>query len=175
MSDESDGAPSGGRRAAQGADLIIQVLAAGFTIYFLADTWNLTWEAKANGLVIGTLLLALTAIQLVRMGLDAAAHRTSLRLGAFAERSPTQFQRLALVAILIIWLATISWLGTTLSLALVMAASMWVLGVRSWNTLAIASTGTAAGVYVLFILLLGSRLPHGIVEHLIARLSGGGT
>jgi hypothetical protein len=173
MSDENGGTDPAGQRSAAGADLVIPLLAAAFTIYFLADTWSLTWEAKANGVVIGTLLLLLIAVQLVRIGLDVAAGRASLGLGALAERSPAQVQRLVLIAILSMWVATIAWTGTTLSLVLVMAASMWVLGVRDWKMLAAASIGTAAAVYVVFILLLESRLPRGVIENGISALFGG--
>ena len=161
-------------RTARGADLIIPVLAAAFTIYFLASTWRLTWEAKANGVVVGGLLLVLIAVQLVRIGLGVGAGRYSLGLGEFLARSPAQAQRLGLIAILIMWIATISWLGTTISLVLVMAASMLVLGVRNWTTLALASLGTAACVYIVFILALRSRLPRGLFEDMMARLIAGG-
>lgn len=174
MDPENPGMEPHVTRSAQGADLIIPVMAAGFTIYFLASTWRLTWEARANGVAIGALLLVLIAIQLVRIGVGVAAGRYSPAFGGFVAPSPAQAQRLALIAILIVWIATIPWFGTTLSLVLVMAASMWVLGVRSWKTLASVSLGTAACVYLLFILMLRSRLPRGLFEDMVARLITGG-
>ena len=43
----------GDERPALGADLIIPGLALAFTTYYLITTLNLTWEAKANGVVVG--------------------------------------------------------------------------------------------------------------------------
>lgn len=42
------------RNAQLGADLIIPVLAAGFTLYYLISSSNLVWEARANGTVVGS-------------------------------------------------------------------------------------------------------------------------
>ena len=39
-------------RPAVGADLIIPGLAVAFTTYYLIGTASLTWEAKANGVVV---------------------------------------------------------------------------------------------------------------------------
>jgi hypothetical protein len=66
----------------------------------------------------------------------------------------------------------IPWLGTTLGLFLVMMASMWVLGVREWRTLIGTAFAVAATVYILFIALLDSRLPTGLVERLLSSLLG---
>ena len=60
--------PENGKPARQaiGADLIIPALAVIFTLYYCSTIWELNWEAKANGLAIGALLLLLVAIFLVK-------------------------------------------------------------------------------------------------------------
>ena len=68
-------------RPAVGADLIIPVLAVAFTTYYLIGTASLTWEAKANGVVVGLLLYALVAVQLVRIGLRIVRRETTLGFG----------------------------------------------------------------------------------------------
>lgn len=161
-------------RPALGADLIIPLLAAVFTIYFLVSTAHLTWEARANGVLIGTLLLTLVMIQIVRIGIRLASGNATLGLGEFASWTPTQKRRLALLATLIVFVVLVPWLGTTLSLILVMAASLWVMGVREPRTLIVVPLLTAGAVYLVFIVLLQSRLPRGIVEQLISWALGAG-
>ncbi len=163
---------TGRRESALGADLIIPVLALALTVYFLVTTTNLVWEARANGTVVGVSLLALIAVQFVRTYRRRQAGEGTWSLGEIAEWSPAQGQRLALLAILIVFIAVIPWLGTTFGLFLVMLASMYVLGVRQPKTLLGVSFGVAITVYVLFIALLQSRLPAGPVEHLLRPLFG---
>ena len=56
-------------KKALGADLVIPALALGFAAYFFVSIADLAWEAKANGVVIGGILVGLIAIQLVRVTL----------------------------------------------------------------------------------------------------------
>ena len=175
MTSGSDGGSPAGRKPARGADFIIPVLAAGFTIYFLVSTGDLTWEAKANGVVIGTILLAFVLIQVIRLGAQIRSGQVGAGLGDIAAWSPVQAKRLGIVVVLTLFVATIGVLGTTLGLFLAMAASMWVMGVRSWRVLLGISFLTATTVYVLFVVLLGARMPEGLVEHALAALAGGGT
>ena len=42
-----------------GADAVIPALAAAFAAYFFVDIADLAWEAKANGVLIGTILVVL--------------------------------------------------------------------------------------------------------------------
>jgi hypothetical protein len=173
MQARDDRPPRADPKPARGADFIIPVLAAGFTIYFLASTAELTWEAKANGVVIGTLLLVLVLVQVIRLGLQIRAGEVSGSLGEIAAWSLPQARRLGLIAVLALFVATIQWIGTTLGLFLAMAASMWVMGVRSWKVLLGVSFAAAASVYILFIFLLGARMPEGVVERALAALAGG--
>jgi hypothetical protein len=159
-------------RPGLGADLIIPVLAAAFTIYYLVSTFGLVWEARATGTLIGVCLLVLTFLQILQAVVRARSGRATLGFGSLFERSTVQSQRLAILLILIAFVAVIPWLGTTLGLFLVMMASMWVLGVREWRTLIGTAFAVAATVYILFIALLDSRLPTGLVERLLSSLLG---
>ena len=160
-------------RPALGADLIIPLLAVAFTTYYLVSTAHLTWEAKANGVVIGILLYALIAVHLVRIGLRVARGEATLRLGELVDFDRPQKQRIALVAITALYIAALPWTGTSLGLFLTMFAMMWVLGERSWRMLIGVSLATTATVYLLFIVFLQTRLPEGPVERLLLWLSGG--
>jgi hypothetical protein len=162
-------------RSALGADLIIPALAAAFTIYFLVTTAQFDWEAKANGVVIGTALLVLVAGQVVRTFVNVARGRSHLSFGELGEISPEQGRRLALIAVLCAFVATIDLLGTSLGLFLSMVASMWILGVRNIRRLLAVALITITTVYLLFFAFLESRLPEGIVENAINAVTGGGT
>jgi hypothetical protein len=160
--------------AALGADLIIPVLAAAFTVYFLVDSAPLVWEARANGTVIGVILLVLVAVQIGRIAVLRRAGAGTLGFGDLAATDHVQFQRIALLVMLAIFIALIPWLGTTLGLFLVMMGTMWVLGVRSLRQLVAISSATALTFYLLFIAFLQTRLPPGPIERLLAPLLGGG-
>ncbi|WP_158046297.1 hypothetical protein [Skermanella pratensis] len=162
------------RNAQLGADLIIPVLAAGFTLYYLISSSNLVWEARANGTVIGVVLLALIAVQVVRIVLNLRNGTGSLGFGDLGRWTPAQGQRLALIGVLILFIVTIPWLGTTLGLFLVMLAAMWILGLRQPVTLLAVAGGVAASVFLVFIVLLGARFPPGPVERVVVPLLGGG-
>jgi hypothetical protein len=157
-----------------GADLIIPLLASGLTAYFLITTFDLAWEAKITGTFIGAVLLALCATHFARIGLRIASGRGSLSFGELLSDTLFNRQRLALVALAILFIATIQSLGTTLGLFLLLVASMWVMGVRSIGVLFGVAFLTAAVVYLLLIYLLGSRLPQGPIEKTLAAMWGAG-
>ena len=44
-----------------GQELIIPLMAVGFTAYYFWTVQELAWEAKANGIIIGAILVGLAA------------------------------------------------------------------------------------------------------------------
>ena len=179
MSDKQAGAGADrprheAERPALGVDLIIPGLAVAFTTYYLVGTLDLTWEAKANGVVVGVLLYVLIALQLVRIGRRVASGEATLGLGALATFDTAQKQRVALVVITALFILTLPWIGVSIGLFLTMLASMWVLGERSWRVLIGLSVLTSATVYLLFVMFLQTKLPTGPIEALIDWLAGGG-
>jgi hypothetical protein len=168
-SDENQPAPE-----PLGADLIIPVLACALAAYYFVTTIDLTWEAKATGLFIGAVLAALCVGHFVRLGLRLASRRGSLAIGELISNDHFNRQRFGLVALVILFIASIQWVGTTLGLFLVLVGCMLVMGVRSIRMLVGVSFVTAAVVYLLLIYLLSSRLPHGPIEKLLSSMSGGG-
>jgi hypothetical protein len=166
--------PEEEQRPALGADLIIPAMAAAFTIYFLVSTNHFVWEAKANGVVIGVTLLALLAIQVLRIFLNVRAGRGTLSLGDIIAPTRAQGQRVALVVILALFVGSISWLGTTLALYLAMTASMLALDVRRPRELFLVPFLTSLFVYLVFVVLLPTRMPEGVIENLVSAIAGGG-
>jgi putative tricarboxylic transport membrane protein len=165
----SPSGPSGGK-APLGADLVIPALALGFAVYFFFSIAELSWEAKANGVLIGAILVSLVAIQLVRVGVQVARGRANLgfeRLWAPRDALP---RRMGLVLITVAFIVAIRWAGLTLSLFVALAAALYLMGVRKPVPLVAVPLAVAASAYLLFIAALDSDLPRGPVEQLLAAL-----
>ena len=158
------------RKAALGADLVIPALALGFAIYFFFSIADLAWEAKANGVVLGTVLLALLALQIGRVALRLARGEADLRMDPIWLPRDVLLKRAGMILVTIGFIAVLQWLGLTLSLLVAMAIALRVMGVRKITTVLWVSFAVAASAYALFIAVLDSAFPHGPVELLLARL-----
>jgi hypothetical protein len=161
--------PAAGK-APLGADLVIPALAAVFAIYFFASIADLAWEAKANGVLIGTVLVVLIAIQVARVGLRVARGAADLRFDPLWVPREVLPQRIGLVLLTVVFIATIRWLGLALGLFLALAAALYLMGVRKRSHLVLVPLAVAAAAYGLFIAALDSDLPRGPVEHLLTLL-----
>lgn len=157
-----------------GQELIIPALAVGFTAYYFWTVQELAWEAKANGIVIGGILLVLVAILLVRIGWRVARRHASLRVTLGGERR-TNLVRLGLLGVTVAFLLLLQVLGTTIALALMLLACMWLLGARHWPSMLGVAIVTPLLVWATLIVGLGTRFPAGPFEHAMAALLGLGT
>jgi hypothetical protein len=158
------------QKAPLGADLVIPVLALAFAIYFFWSIADLSWEAKANGVVIGAVLVGLVAVQLGRIARDVAQGRGDLRTDPLWQPREVLFKRIGMVLVTVAFIVLLQLAGLTLSLLVCMAAALAIMGVRKLPTLLAISFGVAAAAYLLFIAVLDSAFPHGPIEHLLARL-----
>jgi hypothetical protein len=170
---DSDIADERGSRAPLGADLIIPVLACCVTGYYVVSTVDLVWEAKATGILVGAILVALCLAQFARIGKQVASGGASLGLGGLIEPTVFNRQRFGLLALVMLFVLTIHWVGTTLGLFLLLIGGMWLLGVRGIRALVGVAAVTAAAVHLLLITLLDSRLPKGVLGTVLSALSGG--
>lgn len=155
---------------ALGADLVVPLLALAFATYFLVSIRELAWEAKANGVIIGTLLLLLVAAQLTRIVMKLVRGQGNLSMAPLLEPREVLGKRLALVAVTILFIVTLKWSGLTLGLFVGLLAALWLMGVRKPRQLVAVPLVVAAAAYGLFIAALDSSFPHGPVERLIAAL-----
>jgi hypothetical protein len=153
-----------------GADLVIPVLALAFAAYFFWSIAGLAWEAKANGVLIGTVLVGLVAIQLARMGRELARGAGDLRLDPLWLPRDALVKRIGMVLLVVAFIAALDWLGLTLSLFLAMALALRLMGVRRPATILWVSCAVAGAAYLLFVAILDSAFPHGPIEQLLARL-----
>ena len=157
---------SEGRRA-YGADLVIPIVAAAFTVYFLYTTAGLEWEAKANGIFVGVALLLLVAVQLVRTVIGLARGRGTLGFAPLLEPREALPKRLGMMAITIAFVVAVPWLGLGLGLFLALGAGFAVMGVRPARRVLVVSLIAAAVATTLFNAVLDTGLPKGPVEKLI--------
>lgn len=151
-----------------GADLVIPLLALGFASYFFWSIADLAWEARANGVVIGAVLVGLAVLQLARIAVEVAKGRADLRTDPLWQPREVLFKRLGMVLVTIAFIAFLQVLGLTLSLLAAMAAALAIMGVRKPSTIAWISLAVAAAAYLLFILVLDSAFPHGPIEKLFS-------
>jgi hypothetical protein len=155
-------------RPALGADLIIPLLALAFAVYFFFSIADLAWEAKANGVLIGTILVVLVGIQVARLGMRVARGEGGLSLAPVLAPRDALPRRIGLVLITVAFVVAMEWLGLTLALFLAMAAALYVMGLRRPMRIFLIAFGVAACAYLLFIALLESDIPRGPVEKAIS-------
>jgi hypothetical protein len=150
-----------------GGDLVIPALALGFAAYFFVSIVDLAWEAKANGMVIGGVLVLLVLIQIIRIGIQLARGTGSLSMEALWQPRDAFGKRIGMVAVTVVFIATLKWLGLTLGLLLALLAALWIMGVRG-KALVILPLAVAAAAYLLFVVLLNTDIPHGPIEKLLS-------
>jgi hypothetical protein len=141
-------------KPAIGADLVIPLLALAFIAYFFSDVRGLEWEAKANGVIIGTALFVLVAAQIARIAWKVAKKRATLSTRPLWDPPEVIGKRLGMVAVTIAFIVTIPWLGLTLGLFVWMLAALWLMGIRRPGVLAAIAGAVALSAYLLFILAL---------------------
>ncbi len=154
-----------------GQELIIPVLAIGFTGYYFWTVRELALEAKANGLVIGGVLLVLVGLLLLRLLVQLARKEITLRVTLGGDAA-TDRLRLGLVAMTAAFILALPFLGTVIALALMLFGCMWLLGARHWPSLIGVSVVTPLLVWATLIVGIGTRFPLGPFEHAMAALFG---
>jgi len=159
-----------GSKVPLGADLVIPALALAFAAYFFVSISDLAWEAKANGVLIGGALVALIAVQLVRVGLQVWAGAANLGFERLLLPRHALAKRIGMVALTALFIFAMDWLGLTLALFLATVAALYLMGVRKRAHLFWTPLGVSAFAYVTFIVVLDSEFPRGPVELLLARL-----
>lgn len=152
------------------ADLVIPALAVAFTVYFFVSIWDLAWEARATGMVVGCALLGLIGLLVFRVARALAAGRAVLSFGNLIGPFPYGRQRMGIVALCALFVALIPWLGLTLGLFTLTAALMNLLGAGSRRAILAAAGAVSIAAYLLFVVLLDTRMPHGPFEKLVGLL-----
>lgn len=155
-----------------GGELVIPLLALGFTLYYISTVLNSPWSAKVNAYMVGSVLILLVLVFFARaLGVLLRGQAT---LGISDLLAPYEIlpKRLAFMAVSLGYLVAIHWLGFTLTTFLFLASSMLILGGGRRPLLCLASAFVMAAVALgVFVILFEKRFPEGPVENLIQALS----
>jgi hypothetical protein len=173
MSQQEPGSGPEAPRTPLGADFLIPAFAVGLTAYYFVSTTELVWEAKATGIVIGLVLLALCVAVVAKLGLRIGSGRGSLSLDGLFTRDAFDRQRLGLILMLAVYIVTIHWVGATVGLFFLLIGAMRLMGVTSWRMLIAIALVSSVFVHLTLITLLDGRLPRGwLLERISATIAG---
>lgn len=157
------------RRPALGAELVIPLLAVGLTTYFLYSVSGVEWEAKANGVIVGSMLLLLVGVQVVRLIVTFARGRSEAGFAPLLQPREALPKRIGMLVVTIAFVASVKWLGLALGLFGALVAALLVMGVRG-KRVPIVAFSVALACSLLFTVALDSGLPQGPVENLVIQL-----
>jgi hypothetical protein len=154
-----------------GGDLIIPVAAVVFTLYYFSTIINSPFEAQAAAFFIGSILLVLIVILLIKLGRELVSGRASLALGALGEPRQVVPKRLALFGLAFGYLIALPWLGFTLTTFPFLAGAMLLLGEGRRPGFVLGLAGVLALIgWLVFIVAFETRFPEGPFEWLTAGL-----
>lgn len=154
-------------KKARGDELVFPLMALAFAFYYLYTIVDLSWEAKINGVLVGSILIFLIAVFLIRTAMDRWQGKISLKLKIFVFKSRPQWTRVWFLLLAVAYVVAIPWGGFTLTTFGYLVAAMLLLGVRSPLRLFGLSLVLSVSGYLFFITLLDTRFPAGPVERLI--------
>lgn len=149
-------------------DLIIPLLAVGYSIYYVASVQNFPFQAQITGLLLGSILGFLCMVLFIRFVWQA--RHAGVRIGwiELIGDMPIGPRRLVFTGLILVSILAVPWGGFTLTTFLFLVASFMLLGVRPLiRVLMIAATAAIAG-WLFFIVLLGARFPPGPFELLMS-------
>lgn len=155
-----------------GADLIIPVVGLCFGAYYVSTVWGLPWQASAVGVGLMTALVLVGVVLGFRFVREYRAGLASVTFGdLFGETSAVVLRRLGLVLLTCGFVYGMKFFGFTICLFLFVVATVLMLaGLRRIRIALILATGMSLGGYLLFIVLVQARFPHGPFERVAAAL-----
>jgi hypothetical protein len=169
--------PGGDNPRAVGGDLVLPVAAVAFTIYYFWSIWESPWEARVAAFLIGSILILLVAILLVRTLKDILVGEASLGLGELAGPAWVMPRRLVLLALTLGYVIGLDWLGFTLTSFLFLFAGMLTLSDARGDPRKIIHYGIVSAIlslagWALFIVAFDTRFPAGPFEELMGAMFG---
>lgn len=152
-----------------GGELIIPLLALGFTLYYFSTIIDSPWTAQVNAFLVGSVLIVLVLAFLAVAAREVLLGRATLSASNLLAPVDILPKRAGFIVLTLAYLVAIDWLGFTLTTFLFLAGAMLLLdgGRRPRLCLALAA-GLSAVAYGVFILLFETRLPRGPIEQALA-------
>lgn len=159
------------KKGALGADLIIPVGTILFAVYYLYTVWELPWQAKAAGLGIAGAMAIVLVLLASRLYREWSAGRANLGLGDLIFPTVTLAQRLGLLAAALAFIFVMPLIGFTLGLFLFLMAGIIMLsGLAQLKSATLIALLVSLAGYLLFIVFVRARFPHGPVETFLASI-----
>lgn len=148
-----------------GGELIIPALAVAFTIYYFTTIWNSPWTAQVSAFLIGSVLLFVCALFLIKAVLLLRSGEGSLGFGNVISMEDVRSGRIYLVAFTVAFCVLIEPLGFTLATFLFLFCSMVALArFKNVPTIFAVSSLMALGGWAVFIWAFDTRFPRGWFE-----------
>ncbi len=151
-----------------GADLVIPVLAVGFTLYYFSTIWNSPWTAQVSAFAIGGVLLFVCALFFIKVLGQYRRGEGRFNFTSLLNYEDVRTGRVALLITTIGFCTLIERLGFTLTTFLFLWISMAILGAfKRLGLVTITSAVMALGGWAVFILAFDTRFPRGWFENLM--------
>jgi len=148
-----------------GGELVIPILAIGFTLYYFTTIWNSPWTAQVSAFLVGGILLGVCGLFILRCVLWLRAGEGSLGISNVVNYEDVRSGRIGLFIATVLFCVLIEHLGFTLTTFLFLLTSMAVLSrfrnlfFITWLSALIAVIGWAV-----FIFAFDTRFPRGWFE-----------
>lgn len=154
-----------------GGELIIPVLALGFTLYYISTIIDSPWTAQVNAFLIGSILIGVVLIFFAVAAREIFIGRATFGMSNILEPREALAKRAAFVVLTTGYFIAMPWVGFTLATFTFLGASMLLLSGGRRPVASLLAAGAMAAIgYGVFIVLFGKRLPKGPVEHLLQGL-----
>lgn len=151
-------------------DLIIPVLALGFTGYYLTTITEVPWISQASAIVVSSMLTLSILAYIVRTVYRLKQGRETIHLGGTLHTllgyQDTMIRRLGLLALTVGYVGFINYLGFTLTTFLFLFAAISLLStLANWKRALIISVTSSVIGYVVFVYFFKTRFPMGPIEN----------
>jgi hypothetical protein len=157
-----------------GGELVIPILAVGFTVYYFTTIWNSPWTAQVSAFLIGSILLFVCMIFFVRCAIWLRRGEGSLGFSNLFTMDDIRTGRIGLLIVTIAYVAFIDQLGFTLMTFLFLAASMLILAKgKNIGFITMISAIMALTGWAVFIWAFDTRFPRGWFENTMRALING--
>lgn len=158
----------GGKRPL-GDDLIIPVCTVAFVVYYLYTISELPWQAAAAGIAVAAGLLIMTVILAIRFLGELRRGEAELRMGELVHPTYYLGLRAAILAAAVVFVYAMNFLGFTLSMFLFLIGGVMILsGLSEIKMGLIVAFVVSIGGYLLFIVFIQARFPHGPFENFVS-------
>lgn len=159
------------RKTSAGADLVVPVAGVAFTLYYFSTIIDSPWTAQVSAFFIGSVLILLSAIFILRTIFALRAGAASFDFHRLIEPVGFFGKRLALLALTIAYIFVIHWTGFTLTTFIFLSLAMLLLNSgRNKRLILVLSALMSLGGWALFVYAFEVRFPLGPFEQLMKGL-----